>query len=242
MNPRFIGYFAWYYGFFVIKRGPSYLVASLSLPLTLLFMVGILSHGNLISFALIGGLVSIIASNCINGAADAAFFRLQIKIQDLFVATKITPGDYMMGLIMSYLVFSIPGIVLYAILGLYWHVFTIGSVLPIILILIAVTISISNIAFIIAGSMKHIRNVWGITAVLSIVMTVLPPVFYPYTFLPKIALYVLSASPVTPAAVLLQGYVGLEQLNYTTNLMVLILFAETVILTILGRQFIKWRE
>lgn len=239
MNLKFIFYFAWYYGFYIIKRGPSYLIASLSLPLTLLFMVTILSHGTLISFALIGGFVSIIASNCINGASDAAFFRLQIKIQDLFVPTRITPDDYMMGLTLSYLVFSMPGIILYAILGIYWRIFTLNSIIPIIFILIAVTLSVSNIAFIIAGILKHIRNVWGITAVLSIVMTVLPPTFYPYPFLPKIALYVLSISPVTPASVLLQGFMGFEPVLWN---MVYILIAETLALMILGRRFIKWRE
>ncbi len=239
LNLRFVSYFAWYYGFYIIKRGPSYLIASLSLPLTLLFMVTILSRGQLISYALIGGFVSIVASNCINGAGDAAFFRLQIKIQDLFVPTKITPDDYMLGLTLSYLVFSLPGIILYAILGIYFKIFTISAVIPIILVLIAVTISVSNIAFIIAGILKHIRNVWGITAVLSIVMTVLPPTFYPYTFIPKPVLYILSASPVTPAAVLLQGFLGLEPIIWN---MVYILIFETAILLILGRSFIKWRE
>lgn len=239
MNLKFILYFAWYYGFYIIKRGPSYLIASLSLPLTLLFMVTILSHGALVSFALIGGFVSIVASNCINGAADAAFFRLQIKIQDLFVPTRITPDDYMMGLTFSYIVFSLPGIILYALLGIYWNIFTPTSAIPIVLILIAVTLSVSNIAFIIAGLLKHIRNVWGITAVLSIVMTVLPPTFYPYTYLPKAALYVLSISPVTPAAVLLQGFLGLEPVLWN---MLLILIAETIVLILLGRRFIRWRE
>ncbi len=239
LNLKYISYFAWYYGFYIIKRGPSYLIASLSLPLTLLFMVTILSHGALVSYALIGGFVSIIASNCINGAADAAFFRLQIKIQDLYVPTKITPDDYMLGLTLSYLVFSLPGIVLYAILGIYFKIFTLASIIPIVLVLIAVTISVSNIAFIIAGILKHIRNVWGITAVLSIVMTVLPPTFYPYTFLPKWVLYVLSISPVTPSAVILQGVLGLEPMIWN---MVFILLAETVALLFLGRRFIRWRE
>ncbi|MGC8645032.1 MAG: ABC transporter permease [Thermoplasmata archaeon] len=239
MNPKFVLYFAWYYGFYVILRGPSYLIASLSLPLTLLFMVYIFSHGALIAFAIAGGPIAIVASNSINGAADAAFFRLQIRIQDLFVATSITSQDYMLALSLSYLVFSLPGIILYAVMGAYLHVFTLSSVLPIVGILVLLTLTISNLSFIIAGLLKHIRNVWGITAILSIIMTVLPPTFYPYTFLPRDAIYILSVSPVTPAAILFQGFVGLEPVEMS---MLLILLAETVILTLLGRKFIRWRE
>ena len=239
LNPKFILYFAWYYGFYVILRGPSYLVASLSLPLTLLFMVYIFSHGSLVAFAIAGGPIAIVASNSINGAADAAFFRLQIRIQDLFVATSISSQDYMLALSLSYLVFSLPGIVLYAVLGSYFHVFPLSSVFPVIGILILLTLTISNLSFIIAGLLKHIRNVWGITAILSIIMTVLPPTFYPYTFLPRDAIYFLSISPVTPAAILFQGFVGLEPLEIQ---MLFILLAEAVLLTLLGRRFIRWRE
>ena len=239
MNPKFILYFAWYYGFYVVLRGPSYLLASLSLPLTLLFMVTIFTHGTLIAFAIAGGPIAIVAANSINGAADAAFFRIQIRIQDLFVATSITPQDYMLALSLSYLVFSLPGIVLYGILGAYFKVFSLASAPWIIGVLVLLTLTISNLSFIIAGLLKHIRNVWGITAILSIIMTVLPPTFYPYSYLPNGVLYILSMSPVTPAAVLLQGIVGLEKMQYS---MIVILLVETVVLTLLGRKFIRWRE
>ncbi len=239
MNPKFILYFAWYYGFYVVLRGPSYLLASLSLPLTLLFMVTIFTHGTLIAFAIAGGPIAIVAANSINGAADAAFFRIQIRIQDLFVATSITSQDYMFALSLSYLVFSLPGIILYGILGSYLRVFSLNSAPWIIGVLVLLTLTISNLSFIIAGLLKHIRNVWGITAILSIIMTVLPPTFYPYSYLPNWILYVLSISPVTPAAVLLQGIVGLERIQYW---MLAILFFETVVLTLLGRKFIRWRE
>ena len=48
--------------------------------------------------------------------ADAAFLRIQLRIQDLFVASSITPTDYILGLTLSYIIFSMPGLVLYAII------------------------------------------------------------------------------------------------------------------------------
>lgn len=234
-----MGLLAWYYGFRTILRGPSYIIASLSAPLTLLFIVYILSAGRLLPFAIIGGFIGLVASVALSSSGDAAFFRLQLRIQDLFVASSITPVDYILGLTLSYLVFSFPGIILYVGLGTYYHLFTMASAIALALILIVLVISTSSISFIIASSIGHIRNVWGIAGILSVVMTVLPPTFYPYTLLPPVALYALAISPATPAAVLAQGFFGLAPLHLT---MVLIIVAEAGIYYGMARYLTRWRE
>ncbi|MEM0139161.1 MAG: hypothetical protein QXZ44_00900 [Ferroplasma sp.] len=89
MNIRFILSMAWYYGIKTVTRGPSYLIASLATPLTLLFLVFVLSHGALVKFAIVGGLIAFVGSVGLSGAGDSAFFRLQLRIQDLYVASEI---------------------------------------------------------------------------------------------------------------------------------------------------------
>lgn len=239
MNPRFSLYFAWYYGFRVIVRGASYVIASIATPLTLLFLVFILSRGELVQYAVIGGFVTLIASNGLTSASDAAFLRLQAKIQDLFIATSISSVDYMIGLTMSFLLFTTPGIVLYSALAILYHLFNPVRVLILVATLFLLALSTSAISFIIAGAIKHIRNVWGITGILSIIMTVVPPTFYPYTFLPKYVVYALAISPATPAAIILQGSYGLSP---ELLVMVPILLLETVIYLSLAKYFTKWRE
>lgn len=239
MNLRFVGLLAWYYGFRTILRGPSYIIASLSAPLTLLFIVYILSAGTLLPFAIIGGFIGLVASVALSSSGDAAFFRLQLRIQDLFVASSITPVDYILGLTVSYLVFSFPGIILYVALGSYYHLFTMVSAIALALILLTLVMSTSAISFIIASSIGHIRNVWGIAGILSVVMTVLPPTFYPYTYLPNVALYALAVSPATPAAVLAQGFFGLAPLH--TN-MIFIIVGEALIYYGMARYLTRWRE
>lgn len=239
MNLRFVGLLAWYYGFRTIKRGPSYIIASLSAPLTLLFIVYIITSGSLVPFAIIGGFISLVASVALSSSGDAAFFRLQLRIQDLFVASSITPVDYILGLTVSYLVFSMPGIALYVSLGVLYHLFTLISALALALILVTLVLSTSAISFIIASSIGHIRNVWGIAGILSIVMTVLPPTFYPYTYLPNYAIYALSISPATPAAVLAQGVFGLAPFHPN---MIYVMVGETVLYYGLARYLTRWRE
>lgn len=239
MNLKFIFYFAYTYGLKFITRGPSYLIASLTLPLSLLFLIFIISKGALLPYAIIGGVLSIVTSNAINGAADAAFFRLQIRFQDLFVASPLSKQDYMIALTASYFVFSLPGIFLYLGLGFYFSLLNAMKLLVLIAVILLITISFTNLAFIIAGTLKHIRNVWGITAILSIIATVITPTFYPYFIIPKTLLYFLMISPIATASVFLQGFFGLAPMQY---LALWILLAETLVLGILGNFFIKWRE
>ena len=239
MNLRFSLAFAWYYGFRTIKRGPSYVIASLSSPLTLLFLIYIISHGELIRYAVVGGFLGLVASVSFASVADAAFLRIQLRIQDLFVATSISPTDYILGLTLSYLIFSMPGIILYAIIGALIHIFTLESIAALILLLLVLTISTAGLSMTIGGAVNHIRNVWGISAIMSVVLTVLPPTFYPYSDLPKYIIYILTISPTTPAAVLAQGFFGFEPIMYV---MIPIMVVESIVFFALARFFTRWRE
>ena len=243
MNLKFSFAFAWYYGFRTILRGPSYVIASLSSPLTLLFLVFILAGNTLVRFAIVGGFLGLVASVSFASVADAAFLRIQLRIQDLFIATSVSPTDYILGLTLSYVIFSMPGIILYAILGVIYGLFNFVSVVALILILVVLTISTASLSMAIGGAVNHIRNVWGIAAIMQVFLTVLPPTFYPYENLMRISpfyLYALAASPTTPAAVLAQGFFGLgEPIMYS---MIYIFIAEAVIFFILARYFTRWRE
>ncbi len=239
MNLRFILSMGWYYGFYSIIRGPSYVIASLSMPMTMLFLVYMLSRGSLISYAIIGGFISMMSTNALSSAGDAAFFRLELKVQDLFVVSSISSTDYMLGIMLSYLVFSIPGIAVYAALSYIYKVLTPLSALALIAVILIMLVSTSSISFILAGMLTHIRNVWGIVSILSIVLSIIPPIFYPYTYLPKYIVYVLALSPATPAAVIMQGLAGLQPLQ---PIMAVILVAETVAYFMLARKFIRWTE
>ncbi|MCL4340396.1 MAG: ABC transporter permease [Thaumarchaeota archaeon] len=239
MNIRYIFSMAWFYGFKTIRRAYSYVIASLITPLTLLFLIYIISDGRLVAYAITGGFIAIIASNGLASAGDAAFFRLQLKIQDLFVATNIGPLDYMLGLTFSFIVFSIPGLVLYAVLGAWYHLFSLTNSLILIGILLLLTFATSAISFIIAGLVGHVRNVWGIISILSVVMTVLPPTFYPYRLIPQYLLYLLAISPATPAAVLAQGVFNLSPFD---PVMIPVLLIETITYVGLAIHFTRWRE
>ncbi|EQD28035.1 ABC-2 type transporter, partial [mine drainage metagenome] len=115
------------------------------------------------------------ASIGIQSAGDAAFMRLQLRLHDLYVASRVSPTDYMLALTLSFLVFSIPGIIVYIALGYLYHLYSIVDSLVMFSLILMLVFATSAISFIISSLVKHMRNAWGIVSVLSIVMTVIPP-------------------------------------------------------------------
>jgi ABC-2 type transport system permease protein len=239
LNLKFTLLLAWYYGIRTIARGPSYIIAALSTPLALLFLVYVLSGGALVKYALVGGFIAIVASVALQSSGDAAFFRLQLRIQDLYVASSVSPSDYMIGLTLSYLMFSLPGIALYGILGVIYHLFSLSAILMLILVLALLVLATSSISFIISSSIKHIRNIWGIAGILSVLMTILPPTYYPYESIKRVFLYILSITPVTPAAVVAQYSFGLSP---ALPVELYVLIGETIIFFAMARFLTRWRE
>lgn len=248
MNLKFIFTFAWYYGFKIIKRAPSYIIASLTTPLSLLFVVYILTSGALVKYAIVGGMITLVASIGLSSAGDATFLRLQLRLQDLYVASKVSPTDYMMALTLSFLAFSVPGIIVYVSLGVLYNLYSLFDSLIMLSLIVILIFSTSAISFIISSAVKHVRNVWGIVSVLSIIMTVIPPTFYPYTDIMSrnggnIIIYLMSFSPATPAAILAQFAFGLQPIVYNTlYTMMGILLTETVIYFTIARYLTRWRE
>lgn len=239
MNLRFIGEFAWSYGIKSIPRGPSYVVASMMYPLVFLFLIVIFSSGKFLAFGVVGGFIAIVAENSLFSSSDAAFQRIELKFQDLLVTTRISHLDYILAMGLSFLAPSLPGIAVYAVIGAIIHIFTLASAALFAAILVLVLLSTLSIAFMIASFAKHTRNIWGITSIMVVLLTMVPPTFYPYTILPKAVLYLFMLSPVTLAAIASQGAFGLTpQLSYAIPLLV----AETIIYFAIAMKLTKWRE
>ncbi len=239
MNLRFIGEFAWSYGIKSIPRGPSYVVASMMYPLVFLFLIVIFSSGKFLAFGVVGGFIAIVAENSLFSSSDAAFQRIELKFQDLLVTTRISHLDYILAMGLSFLAPSLPGIAVYAVIGAIIHIFTLASAALFAAILVLVLLSTLSIAFMIASFAKHTRNIWGISSIMVVLLTMVPPTFYPYTILPKAVLYLFMLSPVTLAAIASQGAFDLTPpLSYAIPLLV----AETIIYFAIAMKLTKWRE
>jgi ABC-2 type transport system permease protein len=239
LRLRFIWAFSKFDGISWIRKSPANLIANVVTPLCLLFIISLLSQGRLLPFAVVGGVIAIIAANSLTTTGASAMYRIDYRLQELLVATKASIVDYTLGFAAGNLVFCLPGLALFISLSIAFGLFTLTRFAITILVILLLALATTSIAIFVGGKIRRIVGMWAISGILSALLTLIPPTFYPYTSLPTPILYILSISPVTPAAVVLQGVYGLEPVN---KLMLPLLAAEAVFYLLIVRTFGKWRE
>lgn len=237
LRISFIRSFANWHLVSILRRTPQWIIADLALPISLFILVYLLSNGKLAEYAIAGGILAVAANTGIGSAGSSAYFRMTLHIEDLLIPTKISKIDYMMGFMLSYLFYSSPGLALYAILGLAYNLFNPVNVLVTVFVLALMAVASTSIGLFVSSLVKNQRAIWAIPGILSVALTVIPPLFYPYTVLPKALLYIFMLVPVTSASMLLQGYYSLSPIN---NLAFIVLAVETVAYFMLAVKFMKW--
>jgi ABC-2 type transport system permease protein len=79
--------------------------------------------------------------------------------------------------------------------------------------------------------------------IFSLVLTVLPPVYYPISYLPGWARILAQLSPTTYAAELVQGAVGLQPLSFSSQVIDwVVLVAFTVALFLIAAFKARWKD
>lgn len=239
-SPRFVLTFAWFYGWSSVKRGPGWVLSYLAWPLAILFMMYMVSRGTLVKYALLGGVISTVTSNALSALGDTAFLKLEIKLQDLLVAADVSPIEYIVGIGLGNLVYSFPGLALFiALLAVYRVITSPEGWALLALVLLLLVVGASGLAYLGGSRLTHVRNSWGLAAFLSIFLTMIPPTYYPYTYLPRDALLGLMVSPATPAAVLLQRFVFGG--SFDPRLLALLIF-ENLAYAALGIALGRWED
>ncbi len=239
MRTSFIWSFTKFNGLSWITKSPPNLIANVVTPACLVFIIYLLSGGKLLPFAIVGGFVAMIAASSLTVTGQSAMFRLEFRLQDLIIATRTGIVDYMLGFAMGNMVFVLPGMAFFAALTVIFGLFTFGRILVTLAVVFLLSLATTPIAFYAGSKIKRTIGMWAISGIVSALMTLLPPTFYPYTVLPKPLLYILALSPVTPAAATLQGVYGLAPMDYY---MPLLLVIEVVFYTLAARALTQWRE
>ncbi|WP_218259209.1 ABC transporter permease [Saccharolobus shibatae] len=243
LRSSFLLAFTIFYGLSSIRRGFVYVLTYLSIPLAELFLIYIITRGDFVRFAIVGGLISVMANNGFSLIGDLVFLRLESRLQDLLVATSIGPSDYIMGLMFANLLYSSPGVILYIILALVYHVLNLTNFIPLLIDITLLLFATSSIGFFLASLVPHTRYGWGFAGLLSSILTIIPPVFYPYTFLPKSLYIPLLILPTTASAIFSQGITNL--VNTSVEMLVisfLVLLLESILFFFLSVRFSRWRE
>jgi len=233
----------WFDGLLPIKRSPFSLINFIVSPLTILFFIYIFAGPSRAVFALGGGLVAVIVGSCIILETEAAFLRLVVKLQDMFVSSPLSSVTYVVGLSAAQLCNGLAGIALFSVLlGLYARISALGTV-EIALAAVITWASISALGFMVSTFARDVRDLWVYSPLLNVALAFLPPVFYPLSLIPGPFQSVAYLAPTTYPARIIQSATGLVGLSSTEVLLDFVGgIAYALILIALAAKLSKWRQ
>jgi len=184
-------------GILWLRRNPVSMVFSAISPFSLLFVLFVVSNGEYIEFAVAGSLVMALVGYGLALGQDISYYKTEYKIQDIFVASPVSPLVYMTGLALSVLTF----LAAYFGTSIIYVPFLISTIL-------LIWGSMSAIGFFLSSHMLHMRNATQVISFVNVFLAVLPPVFYSIERLPLELQYVAYLVPTTHASLMLQYTMG----------------------------------
>jgi ABC-2 type transport system permease protein len=190
-----------------LRRNPLSLVFTAISPFSLLFVLFVISGGQYIHFAVAGSLVMALVGYGLALGQDISFYKTEYKVQDVFVASPVSPLTYMMGLALSELLFGLPALAVLATLVVYF-----GSVFSIPLLVATILLiwgAMSAMGFFLSSHMLHMRNATQVISFVNVILAVLPPVFYSIDIMPEVLRPLAYAVPTTHASLMLQYIMGM---------------------------------
>ena len=190
-----------------LRRNPMSLVFTAISPFSLLFVLFVVSGGQYIHFAVAGSLVMALVGYGLALGQDISFYKTEYKVQDVFVASPVSPLTYMVGLALSELLFGLPALIVLAMLVVYF-----GSVFSIPLLIATILLiwgAMSAMGFFLSSHMLHMRNATQVISFVNVILAVLPPVFYSMDIMPEVLRPLAYAVPTTHASLMLQDIMGI---------------------------------
>jgi ABC-2 type transport system permease protein len=230
-------------GLIPIRTQPLYLINLVASPLSFLFFIWIVSRGTDLAYGVMGGMVLTMLSVGTGMQSDLTHYRHDMKFQDIVVASPVEAPIYVAGMALSELVYSLPALAVFVALFVYYGFATVTSTLVLAGALVLVWSFATAFAFTLATYFQDVRETWMFSPIFSLVLTVLPPVYYPISYLPAWAQIAARFSPTTYAAELVQGAVGLQQLSFSTAVLDwLVLIAFTAALFLIAALKARWKD
>ena len=235
---------AWaFIGWRWVWRSPAAAVVPLLQPFFFLYFLSVITEPKLFPLQVVGAMLfstQNIGSWCLS---DSAVFRIELRLQDIFVASPHDKLRYLFGVAFSNLIAALPAIVLLGVI--------LGTVTPVSLVgwfvlavcILTIWILYSSIGIAVSSRLRSQREVWPVGNLIFTLLGILSPLYYPISFLPPVWREFARILPATYAALLAQGALGFaaasaEDLRLDAVLLVL----STALGLMVAWSLYRWRE
>lgn len=187
-------------------------------PGAILVFVAILDS-TLLPITLVGSLVYamfLIGQRVLN---EAAYIRIDHKLNELYHASPLSPEGYFVGIAGGMLLaYLLPTLVLFMIL-MAVHPIGVVAGLALVACLLAVWAVSSTIGYVVSTLFRDMKTIWPYSALLTNLFGILPPVFYSLRTLPVEFQTLALVIPTSAAAVLVDAAAGFETLTQSEVLL-----------------------
>ncbi len=233
----------WFDGLLPIRRSPFNAVNFVVSPLSILFFIYIFGGAGSIKYGLTGGLIAVIVGSCIILETEAAFIRLVVRLQDMFVSSPLSPVAYVFSLSVAQLFNGLLGIILFSILIAFEGNITLTDGVEIALAGILTWGSVSALGFLISTFARDMRDLWVYSPLLNVLLAFLPPVFYRITIIPEPFRFIAYLAPTTYPSQIIQTATGIIP---GSGIDIALYFAGGIVYTLilvgLSAKFARWRQ
>lgn len=226
-----------------IARNPVAVAVPVLLPFFFLYFLHLISQPRYFPLEVAGAMLFTtqnIGSWCLS---DAAELRLEMHLQDLFIASPLGRLRYLFGIAFSNLIPAMPAlIVLGLLLSFLTHVSPFAW-LVIAVSIFAVWVLYSAVGLAISSHVRSQMDVWPVGSLVFTALGIFSPLYYPLAILPPAWQVTAHFLPATYAALLVQSALGFNSSTLSDmlpNAVLLALSTFTGLMIVL--QLYRWRE
>ena len=234
--------FSYYTGILVVIRQPSMIVFASTTPFAFVFFLFVVGGTGYLSYGAIGATITTLVSAGLFLGADATMYRIQYKFQDFCVASPISAADYLLGLSLGEVTFVAPSLAV--IFALYGYLGLINWNFPlVVVVMVFAWVLASALGFFLSTFILQNRSAFTITSLVTTLLTVLPPIYYPITRIPESFRFLAYFIPTTHLSILIQSMLGLQEYSSSQiELSWAALVGFTLFFLVLATLKARWRQ
>lgn len=226
-----------------MKNTKTTLISSMIAPFAYLLIVFFASKGALLQVSILGALIMTVVNAGLGIYSNLTHLKNDFKLQDMIVSSPASASVYLLGMALSVLVYEVPTITILSILALIFIHISLAAALTVSGVMLAAFVFSVSVGFFLSTMTKDVIQSWGFRSMLSSALYILPPVYYPITYIPIPYRYLAYLSPTTYAAEIAQNSIGYLHLPIgMVALGWLVLVAVSLLFLVIAIKKSKWVE
>jgi ABC-2 type transport system permease protein len=228
---------------YMMANYPLVLVSTVLAPFSLLIAITFVSHGTLLPIAIGGAFILSMIGAGTGMQQDLSHFKNDFKLQDMVVSSPTSAAIYFLGMSVSELVYTIPVIIVLGILAFFYvHASLLGfaELAAVLIILFAFSCALG---FVLSTFSSDVVESWAYAGIVSTVLSALPPVYYPITYIPMPFQYLAYLSPATYGAEIMQSITGV--VSFSGGMLAVdwvVIIGVTLAMLAIAVKRSRWRE